>query len=114
MDSMDTPNANLPARLPSASSGLPAQVIMAPREVAVVSPSAPSVNVKMLFRGLARNWWLILLVWLVLSAPLTYLIYLSIQPTYTAYGTLTVESNQPDLFGPSMNPYGSAAQPTYL
>ena len=25
-----------------------------------------------------------------------------------------VESNQPDLFGPSMNPYGNDSQPTYL
>src|SRR5271157_3641078 len=115
MDSMDTPNANLPARLPAASSRLPAQVIVAPREVAVASPAPPSSpNFRMLLRGLARNWWLILLVWLVLAAPLMYLIYRNIEPTYQAFGMVKVESNQPDLFGPSMNPFGSNSHPTYL
>ncbi len=115
MDSMDTPNANLPARLPAASSRLPAQVIVAPREVAVASPAPPSSpNLRMLLRGLARNWWLILLVWLVLAAPLTYLIYRYVEPTYQAFGRVRVESNQPDLFGASMNPYGNNPQPTYL
>jgi len=115
MDSMDTPSANLPARMPAASSRLPAQVIMAPHEIAVASPAAPSsVNVKILLRGLVRNWWLILLLWLVLSAPLTYLIYQSIEPTYQASGMVKVESNQPDLFGASSNPLGSGSEPTYL
>src|SRR5271157_4310138 len=115
MDSMDTPNANLPARLPAASSRLPAQVIMAPREVAVASPASPSSpNFRLLLRGLARNWWRILMVWLVLAAPLTYLIHLSIEPTYQAFGMVKVESNQPDLFGPSMSPFGNGSQPTYL
>jgi polysaccharide biosynthesis transport protein len=115
MDSMDTPDANLPARLPAASSRLPDQVIVAPREVAVASPAPPSSpNFRMLLRGLARNWWLILLVWLVLAAPLTYLIYRYVEPTYEAFGQVKVESNQPDLFGPSMNPFGSNSQPTYL
>src|SRR5271157_1994562 len=115
MDSIDTPNANLPARLPAASSRLPAQVIVAPREVAVASPAPPSSpNFRMLLRGLARNWWLIFLVWLVLAAPLTYLIYRYVEPTYQAFGRVRVESNQPDLFGASMNPYGNNPQPTYL
>src|SRR5208283_6237046 len=115
MDTTDSASANLPARLPAASSRLPAQVIVPPREAAVASPAPPSsANFGMLLRGLARNWWLILLVWLVLAAPLTYLIYLYVQPTYVATGSIKVESNQPDLFGPSMNVYGSNSQPTYL
>ncbi len=113
MDTTDSPNANLPARLPAASSRLPAQVTVAPRELAPAAPPSP-VNSRLLFRGLARNWWRILLVWLVLAAPLTYLIHLSIEPTYQAFGMVKVESNQPDLFGPSMNPFGNGSQPTYL
>ncbi len=110
MDSMDTPNANLPARLPDASSRLPAQIIMAPRELAVASSASPSsLNSRMLLRGLARNWWLILLIWLVLAAPLTCLIYRFVEPTYQAFGMIKVESNQPDLFG-LMNPFGNDSQ----
>ena len=115
MDTTDSANTNLPARLPAASSRLPAQVNVGPREVAVASAASPSsLNLRMLLRGLARNWWLILLVWLVLAAPLTYLIYRSVEPTYQAFGMVKVESNQPDLFGPSMNPYGNDSHPTYL
>jgi polysaccharide biosynthesis transport protein len=66
------------------------------------------------FRRITRNWWRILLLWFVISSALTYGIFRFAEPTYTAFGTLTVESNRPDLFGPSMNPYGSDVQPTYL
>src|SRR5271157_349420 len=115
MDTTDSASANFPARLPAASSRLPAQVIVAPREVAVASAAFPSsLNLRMLLRGLARNWWLILLIWLVLAPPLMYLIYRSVESTYQAFGMVKLESNQPDLFGPSMNPYGSNSQPTYL
>ena len=53
MDTTDSPNANLPARLPAASSRLPAQVTVAPREL---TPAAPPslINSRLLFRGLAQ------------------------------------------------------------
>ena len=51
---------------------------------------------------LARNWWRILLIWLVVSSPLVYLIYRLVEPTYQAESLLRIESNQPDLFGPSL------------
>lgn len=115
MDSMDTPNANLPARLSATSLRLPAQVTMGTRELAMPSSSAaPAVNIKILLRGLMRNWWIILLLWLGISAPLAYLIYTNIQPTYTATGMVKVESSQPDLFGPTTDLYGRNTQPTYL
>jgi succinoglycan biosynthesis transport protein ExoP len=113
MDTTDSLNANLPARLPAASSRLPAQVFVAPRELAAASPPS-ALNSRMLLRGLARNWWRILLVWLVLATPLTYLVYRYVEPTYQAYGLVKVESNQPDLFGPSMSRDGGGSQPTYL
>src|SRR5271166_1624459 len=115
MDTTDSASANLPARLPADSSRLPAQVIVAPREVAVASAALPSsLNLRLLLRGLARNWWLILLVWLVLVAPSTFLIDHNIQPSYVAFGMVKVESNKPDHFGPSTDPYGSNSQPAYL
>lgn len=113
MDTTDSPNANLPVRLPAASSRLPAQVIVAARELTPAAPPSP-INSRLLFRGLARNWWRILLIWLVLAAPLTYLIYRYVEPTYQAYGLVKVESNQPDLFGPSSSRDGGSTQPTYL
>jgi len=114
MDTTDSPNANLPARLPAASSRLPAQVIVAPRELAPATPPS-AINSRLLFRGLARNWWRILLIWLVLAAPLTYLIFLSIVPTYQAYSMIKIESNQPELFDHSlMARDGSGSQPSYL
>ncbi|MGA8350509.1 MAG: hypothetical protein WB773_22140, partial [Isosphaeraceae bacterium] len=113
MDTTDSPNANLPARLPAASSRLPAQVTVAPRELTPAAPPSP-INSRLLFRGLARNWWRILLIWLVLAAPLTYLIYRYVEPTYQAYGLVKVESNQPELFGPSSSRDGGNTQPTYL
>ena len=54
MDSMDNPNANLPARLPVASPRLPAQISVTARELAPATPSS-SVNSRLLFRGLGAT-----------------------------------------------------------
>ena len=61
-------------------------------------------------RGLARNWWRILLLWLGLSLPLVYLIYSRVEPTYTAYSLLLAEPTQPDLFGGSGSGSGRGSQ----
>ena len=52
----------------------------------------------MILRGLSRHWWRILGLWLVMSAPIVFLIYLFIQPTYEASSLLRIEPAQPDLF----------------
>ena len=112
MDSTNGMHANLPARLPSGSSRLPAQVTVTPRELAVATP--PSiVNSRLLWRGLVRNWWRILILWLVLALPLTYLIYRKVEPTYLAYGIVKLESTQQELYGSSMSPF-APSQPAYL
>jgi polysaccharide biosynthesis transport protein len=114
MDSMDIPSANLPARLPDASSRQPAQVHVASREL--TPAAAPStIDSRLLGRSLLRNLWKILLAWVVLAAPLTYLIYRFVEPTYQAYSTIQIESNQPELFDHSlMTRDGSNSQPSYL
>ena len=66
------------------------------------------------FRRITRNWWRILFLWLVISSALTYGIYRFVEPTYLAFGLVKVESNQPDLFGPSMDPLGRNLPPSYL
>jgi len=66
------------------------------------------------FRRITSNWWRILFLWLVISSALINGIYLFVEPTYQASGMVKVEANQPDLFGPSINPSWSDSQPTYL
>ncbi|MGC8638938.1 MAG: polysaccharide biosynthesis tyrosine autokinase [Isosphaeraceae bacterium] len=109
MDTTDGSNLNLPARLP-ASVLVPA----AAREIEV-APAASSVNPRQILRGLVRNWWRILLIWVVTSAPIVLLIYKLGQPTYQAESNLWIESNEPELFGPTTTTNESlVSQPVYL
>jgi succinoglycan biosynthesis transport protein ExoP len=99
MDTLDRPDANLPARLQPGSSRLPAQIPAASHELTAAAPPSP-VNSRLLLRGLVRNWWRILLLWLIVSIPGVYLIHLLVEPTYDASSTLRIEPS-PELFGPS-------------
>jgi len=75
----------------------------------LANASAPQVNPQIILRGLVRHWWRILLLWLVVSAPLAYLIFQFIQPTYEASSMLRVEPSAPNLFAPSkLNDSGTA------
>jgi len=102
MDTSDRRDPNLPARLPSAHP-LPPATSIADRgglpawDAGGASPTM-QVSPRGILRGLARNWWKILGIWLVLSAPLVYLIYTQVEPTYTAYSTLLAEPTQPALY----------------
>ena len=49
-------------------------------------------------RGLNRQWWRILALWLVVSAPIVVLIYQFVEPTYEAVSLLLIEPAQQDLF----------------
>ena len=49
-------------------------------------------------RGLSRHWWRITLCWLVLSAPLAYLIYALVEPTYDAVSLLRAEPTQAPIY----------------
>jgi capsular polysaccharide biosynthesis protein/glycerol-3-phosphate cytidylyltransferase-like family protein len=51
-----------------------------------------------IFGALARGWWRILLLWILISMPVAYLIYASIEPTYEAVSRLRIEPYQRDLF----------------
>lgn len=111
MDTTDRSNLNLPARLP-ASTLVP--TFAREIEVASTSPSV-SVNPRQILRSLLRNWWRILLLWFLVSAPLVLLIYKLAEPTYTAESRILIQSNQPELFGPvptTQEQYGT--QPVYL
>ena len=51
---------------------------------------------------LARRLPLILGLWIVISAPLIYLVHMTTEPTYEAFSTLRIEPSKPELFGPSV------------
>jgi capsular exopolysaccharide synthesis family protein len=114
MDTTDRQSANLPAQFSSSPLQLPVQIPSVHREIEVV-PAASTIDSRQLLRGLARNWWRIALLWLLISSPLVYLIYKLIEPTYRAYSLLLIESNQQELFAPSVWSRDSGGpQPSYL
>jgi polysaccharide biosynthesis transport protein len=49
---------------------------------------------------LAGRWWQFLLLWLMISAPIAFLIYVVIQPTYEAVSLLRIEPAVQDLLSP--------------
>jgi uncharacterized protein involved in exopolysaccharide biosynthesis len=88
MDIDDTSDSNLEGQNPDA-------------DPESASPSGrPSI-----IGGLARQWWRILLAWLVITTPLVYAIYLMVEPIYEATSLLRAEPTQPDLYGPTL--YGT-------
>ena len=108
MDSIERPNLNLPARLP-------ASMPMVAHDLVEPMPASASVDSRQIFRGLIRNWWRILLLWLVASVPLAGLIYRFLKPTYEAESFLQIESSQQELFNSTLAANeGGGAQPTYL
>ena len=62
------------------------------------SPNAGHRQRPGVFRRLLGQWWRILLLWLLVSIPLSYLIHFSIEPTYEAFSTLRIEPTKPELF----------------
>lgn len=117
MDTQDRLDANLPARLPNSATRSSIQT-MGPRGmVAPVTPSeGMSIDPRSLLRGLARNWWRILLIWLVVSVPLVFVIFSSVKPTFRAVGAMQIETDQLELFGPTMwtREHGGPQGPSYL
>jgi capsular exopolysaccharide synthesis family protein len=59
-----------------------------------------------ILRGLLRNWWKILGLWLIASAPLLYAIHKQVKPKYTAYSRILIQPTQPELFGGGGNGRG--------
>ena len=113
MDTIDRSNTNLPARYP-----------VAPIPVRDLTPGVLSdqavtpalqINPRVILRVLSRHWWRILGLWLVVSAPIAFLIYTMVQPTYEAVSLLRIEPAVPDLLSPLKNRgVGEAQNSTYL
>ena len=97
MDTIDrSDSSNLPSPFRTGPTPLPALPPRYSGELATAPTS--QVNSKTLLRGLARHWWQILLVWLVISIPVVYLIYLMVSPTFEAFSILSVTPASPRLY----------------
>ena len=86
MDTIDRSESNLPSPFPIAPSPLPALAPVFSGDL--VATSSPQINPRTLLRGLKRQWWKILLVWVVLAGPVIYLIHRFVKPTFEAFSTL--------------------------
>jgi uncharacterized protein involved in exopolysaccharide biosynthesis len=53
-----------------------------------------------LLRRMARRWWQIAILWLLISVPLINLIHALVKPTYVATSLLQIEPAQADIFAP--------------
>jgi uncharacterized protein involved in exopolysaccharide biosynthesis len=62
--------------------------------------SAPRIGRRSIIRGLADQWWQILLLWLLVSTPLAYLIYMFVEPTYEARSLLRAGPTTTNIYGP--------------
>ncbi len=61
---------------------------------------APQIAHRSILGGLAGEWRRILLAWLVVAAPVGYLIFRFVEPTYKAMSLLRAEPRAIDLYGP--------------
>jgi len=98
MDTADRSDSNLPVQV---SAVLPPAVVPVsplPRELAL--SSGPQINSHVILRGLARHGWRILLIWLVVSAPVLYLIHTFVPPSYEAFSLLHFEPTRAFLYDP--------------
>ncbi len=104
MDTTNRPESNLPARLASSASRLPAPIQMSVMGGAPGGGGSPatSMNPRTLLRGLIRHWWHILGLSIICSLPALYLIYIYAEPKYEASGTIRVEPATATLYSASM------------
>src|SRR5580692_12933040 len=96
MDTIDTSNSNLPAHFHTPLSLRPGLTPALPADQ--VGTPAVQINPRVLLRGLSRHWWRILALWLVVSAPIAFLISRLIQPSYEASSLVKIEPIDPQLF----------------
>jgi polysaccharide biosynthesis transport protein len=101
MDTIDRSNTNLPAPFQANLPALQQDLTPAlPLPADHTGTPALQISPRVLLRGLTRYRWLILALWLGVSAPMAFVIYLFVQPTYTASSLLRIDPAQPDLFSP--------------
>jgi succinoglycan biosynthesis transport protein ExoP len=105
MDTIDrSDSSNLPSPFRAVPTPLPALPSRFSGDLATAP--TPQISSKTLLRGLARHWWQILLVWLVVSTPVVYLIHFFVAPTFEAFSILSVSPTGNRLFEASRSEFG--------
>ncbi len=66
------------------------------------SRPVPPTGRRSIVRGLAGQWWRILLLWLLVSSPVAYLIFTFVEPTYEATSLLQAGPAPPAIYGPGL------------
>lgn len=105
MDTSDRHDSSLPARSNPPMTPMPSRVattfVGGGRDLATATAAGSTLHVDpvSILRGLLRNWWKILGLWMIVSAPMVYLIHSQVKPKYTAYSRLRIQPTQPELFG---------------
>jgi uncharacterized protein involved in exopolysaccharide biosynthesis len=62
----------------------------------------PRIGRRSVLRRLAGQWWRIVTLWFLASAPVACLIYAFVEPTYEAVSLLRADPTTPDLYGPGL------------
>jgi polysaccharide biosynthesis transport protein len=94
MDTRDSHEPKLPARLSPSRPSSP-QV----KESAPESRAVKMLSSRVILRGIARYWWQILMIWVLGSTALAALVYAQVKPVYEAVALLKAEPGVQDLFG---------------
>jgi hypothetical protein len=98
MDHDNASHANPHGDDPPAAGPLPeADAMDADR---LLTANRPGVRLRGVLGRVKRRWWQILVVWMILALPLTYLAFLLVRPTFVASSILRIEPGLPELYGP--------------
>ncbi len=88
---------------------------MTPQVVGDQAGAPPAqLDPRIVVRAISRHWWQILSLWLVVSAPIAFLLYMFVKPTYVATSVIRVEPTLPDMFTPLSRDTGEIKSTTYL
>lgn len=97
MDSIDSNEPRLPARLPT-----PRPDYIAPARALPDDPPQRSISVRTALRGVVRYRWLVTVLWLIATPALLAAIYTRVRPSYEAASLLRVDPASQNIFGATM------------
>jgi succinoglycan biosynthesis transport protein ExoP len=103
MDSIDSNEPRLPARLPT-----PRPDYIAPARALPDDAPQRSVSVRTAVRGVVRYRWLVAVLWLIATPALVAVIYTRIRPSYDAVSLLRIDPASQNIFGATMMADGAS------
>ncbi len=97
MESIDSNEPRLPARLPT-----PRPDYIAPARALPDEAPQRSISVRTAVRGVVRYRWLVLVLWLIATPALVAAIYTKVRPSYDAVSLLRIDPAAQNIFGATM------------